>query len=102
MPKVFEHPLSEESLKTNNVPASQNCGYSELLFSCSINSFVSMKQDQNFRENISHAASHAQVISSAKIYEKNNSEIEPKNDQSTELQKTFDLVKQFVELFQQY
>ena len=61
-----------------------------------------MKQYQHFYQNILQSASHAQVTSSAKVYAKNISEIEPNNDQSTEFQEVFDLIRQFDKSFQQY
>ena len=61
-----------------------------------------MKQYQHFYQNISQSSSHAQVTSSAKVYAKIISEIEPNKDQSTEFQEVFDLIKQLEESFQQY
>ena len=63
----------------------------------SISRFFSEKQYWHKISTISQSVSYNEVTSSANVYEK-NSEIEYVNAQSTEFQKTFDVIKQIEKL----
>ena len=97
-----DYPLNEIALKINNTLASKHYTKTKLLFlTAQSAAFISKKQYRLHTNTKSQNNSYAQVTSPAKVYEK-NSETEHVIVQSTEFQKTSDLIKQMEDLIETY
>ena len=93
--------MKDKAMKSYKTFASQHYSYDELLslVAQSMN-FISRKEYRPTHQNISPTVSDAHATTSARIYANQFSEIEPVNNQTTEFQKLFQLIKQSEEIIE--